>query len=229
MRRAIIVILAVMAASAAWSQEPFTDFLRWKETFRYGTDKGPLSVRTEPGNEVYFVAAALGEGEDAVRVEADMDALWERVPGLVVPEYCQQAYVEKGGAVRHVYDWEGPRLALERRYEGEIPEDIDSYPVRKAGNGNGVFDPLMIMVRLRRGGDLADLVGATVVFAGKQYFVLSISRTLGYGGEGTVSKYSVALSEHNHIRLTVENEGYCRPLAFDVRLSGYRLKGRLEE
>lgn len=231
MKKTLFSLFLAAIALTTYAQDPFTDFFGWRESFRYDAGGAVVTVTSDPGREVYFLSVEkASQGAVAVRLQSDMTVLFESVPGYIIPEGARQEYVSDGdeeGSLKYVYQWESGRTVVERNWSGPEPDDMASYPSRKVGNGAGVYDPLMIMTRLRCGGDLADLVDATVVYAGKSYYVTTVRRTLGYGDDGTVSKYVVTLTGKSHIGLTVENEGYRRPTAFDVKIGDRKLKGKL--
>ena len=223
-----ILMFISFVAPAQEGTEPYNDFLHWKETFRFATNaKDSLTVTTSPGNETYFVKAERSNG--ALTLESDMDAIFDTVDGRIVPEYAQQLYACLDGVVekRFHYEWESPALTFERQFSGGIPEDLAQYPFRRIGNGAGVYDPVMIFARLRRGGSFLDITDATVVYAGKSYYINYVQCVPGYIDNVVVLKYTVHLSEKAFLKLSVEAEGYRRPMAFEVKLGDHKLKGTL--
>lgn len=229
MRRIIFLFILMFVPAVATAQEgtePFNDFLHWEEAFRFVTNaKDILSLRTTPGNETYLVEAERSNG--SLRLESDMDAIFDTADGRVVPEGSQQVYLFPDGTVaqRFHYEWQSPAAVHERLFSGDVPDDISRYPFRKIGNGAGVYDLVMVFVRLRRGGSLLDMVDATVVFAGKSYYVNSVQCTPGYIDDVIVLRYTVHLSGRSFLRLAVEADGYRRPMAFEVKIGDHRLKG----
>lgn len=223
----ILLFLLPLACPAQGPDDVFTDFFSWKETLRYATGKDTVTLTTKPGNETYFLVAARADGTRAM--EADMDVIYDTVPGFVIPQYCMQSCSVRDGqaADRYIYEWTTPLQAQFRYFPDEVPEDLSAYPFRKVGNGNGVFDPLMVMTRLRRGGSLFDITGATVVFHGKSYYLNYIQCAPGYVGDIIVYRYTVNLSEKSYIKLTVEADGYRRPMAFEIRIGDFKKKGRI--
>lgn len=224
-----ILMLVPAAAAAQEGTEPFNDFLHWREAFKFVTSaKDVLSVATTPGNETYFVKAERSNG--SLALESDMDAIFDTVDGRIVPEYAQQIYAGPDGVVvkRFHYEWESPMMTFERQFSGDIPDDLAQYPFRRVGNGAGVYDPVMIFARLRRGGSFIDITDATVVYAGKSYYINYVQCVPGYIDDIIVLKYTVHLSEKSFLKLSVEAEGYRRPMAFEVKIGDYKLKGRLD-
>ena len=226
----LTLFLPVMMAA----QDVFPDFFNWRESFRYVADDGSaVVVRTEPGNETYLVTAEmLSNGDVSVRLESDITVVSGNGASTVMPDSFLQAYFASAGGegpLRYSYVWENPRMAVERSYAGDPPDDLDTHPYRRAGNGKGVYDVLSVMARLRQGGGFSDMVGATVVHAGRQYFVSGVRRVLSYSGDGTVAHYTVGLYQKNFISLSVESDGYHRPVGFEIRMDKHRIKGRLAE
>ena len=231
MKRILIILLTslpFLELSAQDRNEPFTDFLSWKETYLFEMHAvDTLVLSRKPGNEVYFLSL---EGPRFL-MEADMDALNEDIPGQIVPQYARQWFHpdKDENAKNYIYEWESPILAIERDFTGPIPEDIKEYPFRKNGNGKGVWDLLMVAARLRRGSDLNDLISSTVMFCGKQHYISAIRTALVFVGDEKATQYTVYFDQKTHVKATYESKGYHRPLAFDLRFGDMKIKGKLIE
>ena len=231
MKRLLITLLLTLPFLVTHAQEkgePYTDFLSWKETYLYElATKDTLELTSKPGNEIYFLKATTRY----FLMEADMDAINEGTPGQIVPQYSRQCFKpgDEETAKTYVYEWKSPILAIEREFTGPIPEEIKDHPFRKNGNGKGVWDLLMVAARLRRGGDLSDLMSSTVMFCGRQHYISAIRTALVFIGDEKAMQYTVYFDQRNQVKITYESKGYHKPVAFDLRFGDMKIKGKIIE